>query len=55
MTEELGKKTFSKLELYLYESLSEVMRIEEKAEDSRQKAILEAKKKERRRRGLWDD
>jgi hypothetical protein len=55
MTEELGKKTFSKLELYLYESLTDVIRIEEKAEANRQKAILEARKKERRRRGLWDE
>lgn len=55
MTEELGKKTFSKLELYLYENLSDVMRQEEKAEQSRQKALLEEKRRQRKFRGLWDD
>ena len=36
LTDKLGNKTFSKLELYLYEKLSEVLRIEEYAEDNRQ-------------------
>ena len=54
MTEELGKKSFSKLELYLYENLTDVIRIEEKAEVARQKAILEERRRQRRKRGLWD-
>ena len=45
LAEKLSNKTFSKIELYLYEKLSEVMRIEEYKEDNRQKLLLEEKKR----------
>ena len=55
MTDDLAQKTFSKLELFLYEHLSEILRIEENAETDRQKAILEERRRQRRKRGLWDE
>ena len=54
MTEHLGQKSFSKLELFLYEHLTEVMRIEENAEIDRQKAILEERLKRKRYQFSWD-
>ncbi|MCR5231853.1 MAG: hypothetical protein K6B64_04325 [Acholeplasmatales bacterium] len=54
MTENLGNKTFSKLELFLYENLTNVLKIEENKEIDRQKALIEERKRKKRYQYAWD-
>lgn len=54
MTENLSKKTFSDLELFIYQHLTEIMRIEENNEIDRQKAILQERKRKRNYEYKWD-